>query len=397
MQQQSKQLRYYYRHRKDRLEYQRRYYNQQKTANNNQQNNNENTIANNEKSHMCKLICSDAPIDTKKAQNKPILSVFDLVCAVLDYRKTGKEDTLLYCAKTTLEGKKKRRIRVDPQHTQIMEIMGYCRRTDFMDLEVYAKDIKKRKLKRILQSLVTKKWLVRQGRGNYAVYSLNPFLEFLLKKDVQFWCLLDFASFKIDFFDLLNLPLVNFVKAKKLAKKIDIDYIETRIGTITSFFAGFVQIEFIMQNGKRFINYLPCNLHAQPLLKWQYTQSGKYRTTNYHGMRHYCLPISWKLFDIKECKYFKKFDQQLGKTVYIHFDNSISLLCNEDKVISFIFVDYWKKALEKWQGYTYLEFREFDTLKKLFNARFVKGKRREELIAELGLKLKRITGRPKSK
>ena len=41
--------------------------------------------------------------------------------------------------------------------------------------------------------------------------------------------------------------------------------------------------------------------------------------------------------------------------------------------------------MKKWQGYQYIEFREFETLKDLLESRFVKGLRRKELFSDLGL------------
>ena len=83
MQKISKQLKYYYRHRKARLEYQRQYYQKQKTKNTTNK-------TNNEKSYIRKLICADKPRDVNLPQNKDIYSVFDLLNEVLELNPDSK-------------------------------------------------------------------------------------------------------------------------------------------------------------------------------------------------------------------------------------------------------------------------------------------------------------------
>jgi len=57
----------------------------------------------------------------------------------------------------------------------------------------------------------------------------------------------------------------------------------------------------------------------------------------------------------------------------------------------------WTNALKKWQNYQYVEFRDFKTLKELFEARFVKEKRRKALFDELGLKYKDFSHKNRNK
>jgi hypothetical protein len=211
----------------------------------------------------------------------------------------------------------------------------------------------------------------------YAVYLafhvLNPFLEYLLEMNESYKYLLDYASLKIDFFDLLNIPLLSFLKLGPKTTKIEVKPLKTRIGLIKTIFYGFVTIK-IHTEGGIYKSYYPVNLHGPPI----FGKNGK------ELLKHHCIPLTWELFDIEECKTYSRKDKRLKKTLFIHFDTSISILVNPSNY--YFGYEQWKNALKKWQNYQYVEFRDFETLRELFVSRFVKGLRRKELFSDLGLK-----------
>jgi Lhr-like helicase len=63
-----------------------------------------------------------------------------------------------------------------------------------------------------------------------------------------------------------------------------------------------------------------------------------------------------------------------------------------------MFKQPYEKAVKKWNGYEYLEFCEFETVQKLFEARYIQGKRGSKLFRSLGLTRKKFSRRhPKSR
>jgi hypothetical protein len=56
-----------------------------------------------------------------------------------------------------------------------------------------------------------------------------------------------------------------------------------------------------------------------------------------------------------------------------------------------MFKQPYEKAVKKWNSNEYLEFCEFETVQKLFHARFVNGKRRLDLFKSLGLTRKKMS------
>ena len=50
-----------------------------------------------------------------------------------------------------------------------------------------------------------------------------------------------------------------------------------------------------------------------------------------------------------------------------------------------------EKAVEKWNGYEYLEFCEFETAQRLFHSRFVEGRRGLDLFRRLDLTRKKLS------
>ena len=379
----SNQLSYYYRN-KDTINQQRRNtYRNNKTINSNNQSTNQLITSNNQKS--CNILEENFSkktgcIDLQTSEKKPILSLFTLVDRAYRHTHGKSKDTPNTHSKTTFSFYPKY-MQVEPLLQEIMLYMAIYKSTSFGYSEFTTTfiHVNKFKLKREIQRLINLKWILRYGRGDLAFYVINPFLEHLLEMNYKnYRWLLEYAPYKIDFFDVLNIPLISFLKSGQKAKKIEITPHKTRIGQIKTIFNyGYVTIRIHSETGEIYQTYLPVNLHGQPIF------SGK---KDKELFKHLCVPLSWELFDIQDCKYYSGYDKELDKTVYVHFDNSISLLHNKSKF--YFGYEQWTNALEKWQGYQYLEFRDFKTLKELFTARFVKGKRRKDLFEAMGLELK---------
>jgi hypothetical protein len=84
--------------------------------------------------------------------------------------------------------------------------------------------------------------------------------------------------------------------------------------------------------------------------------------------------------------------------IFLHFDNSISLLYAENLQVYWMFNKPYEKAVKKWNGYEYLEFCEFKTVQKLFEVGFIQGKRGSKLFRSLGLTHKKLSTRhPKTR
>ena len=260
--------------------------------------------------------------------------------------------------------------------------------------------IKTRTLRRYMQKLTDLHWVVRIGKGQLASYWINPFLLALyeMAKDSANLCV--YADFGIDFFDLLNLPLLNILNSKKTLKDVSVSFYSFRKdGTFNMFvkewFRGALFLNFILQDGTEKLTILPVNLHGQQVYSKSENRKRKYRL-----YEHNCVPIKWQIFDIREVSYFSK--KGIHEKIYLHFDTSFSLIADKDssgKFTAYYFnwIQKWEHAAKKFDGYQYLEFNDFKLLEELFKARFVKQKREMQLIIELGLKVKHKGGRGKKK
>lgn len=262
--------------------------------------------------------------------------------------------------------------------------------------------ISPRSFKRYIQKLVDLKWLLRIGKGQLTKVWINPFLLFLYesvsKKSVKF-C--NYASYGLDFFDVLNRPLLNMLQIDKQIKEVNLRYYDFRKEYtvrmfIKEWFEGVLTITFILEDGSEHLTALPVNLHGPQV----YNGLDKNGKQLYRLYKHICIPLKWSIFDITEVKQFGKDGKK--ERIYLHFDNSFSLLVDKDKYGNFTayylnWVKYWENAKKKLDGYEYLEFNDFSLVEYLFEARFVKQKRRDELIQELGLKLLPKGGRGKKK
>jgi len=240
---------------------------------------------------------------------------------------------------------------------------------------------------------VDKKWLIRVGNS----YNINPLLAYLIfRGDPQYVGLIEYSAIKVDLFDLLNYPLTKLLEQK--AKKITIRFSERNDKYLKPVFAGVVEIEAELSDGNKVQTILPLNLHAQSQIVGR-TRILKKPIVNPKGIKHYCIPLRWRLFDVKKCEYWSRkrrtsrWEKNLRPLIFLHFDNSISLLYAENLQVYWMFKKPFEKAVKKWNGYEYLEFCEFETVKRLFHSRFVKGKRRLDLFKGLGLTYKSLRPR----
>ncbi|GEM_PF-1951197 len=333
-------------------------------------------------------------------KNKLIMSLNDLLTFSKIYLVKGREDRLHTAPKTT-------RFLVLPE---IVFYVGHFRIASFTDLEHYLRNrVSKRQLKRNMQLLVKLKWIVPFGRGGALTYRANPFLEALRDLDETYLLLGEYARLQIDFFDLLNLPLLNAVKSIEKIVNAKVEFHKFEMGShaqwVRAFFEGLVSITLTFENGNIFESCLPVNKHASSKIVG-YDNETKKRITNPYGFYHHTIPLKWELFDIVESAEFTKkgrktrWAKELGEYTYIHFDNSFKIIqYNKNTLYGNVqyltFREPFEKLLDKtWSkkdvSCQYVEVSDFDTLQRLFTYRFVDGKRRIDLFDALEIKTKKI-------
>jgi hypothetical protein len=231
-------------------------------------------------------------------------------------------------------------------------------------------------------------------------YRPNPFLEILTEiiGSDAYLRLGQYARIMVDFFDLLNVPLLNAVKSGQKIVDTKVEFLKYQPSRcfVKAFFEGLVYVKLTTETGQCFETYLPVNKHAAAKIKG-YDRARKERIIDRHGFPHHTIPLKWSLFDIVEsCEYAKKrrqsrWDKNPTECIYIHFDNSFKILHYVDYTQYLVFKKPFEKLLEKvWskkvQSCQYVEVSDFETLQRLFTLRFVEGKRRRELFDSLELK-----------
>ena len=389
----SKQLSYYYRHKeqinhKRRINYQLTKPQKLKNFNITKKSNDVNNIINS---------FVDSPITiVVNGQDRPVLTLFDLLDSALETLTSENSDTGHIVGMKT-------------SFFVLPEIVGYTtfrHGLSFGELELHFKDrVSKRQLKRAVQLLVNLKWLIRTGKNDLAVYYPNPFLSALFDQNPQWLNLAEYARLKVDFFDLLNIPLINAMRSNQRIVKTEVTFHKYKLGShglwIRAFFEGFVNITLHSENGRVYQTLLPVNLHASPKLEWKNRKKGQ----NPYGFPHHTIPLKWLLFDVLEGRQYTKARRtsrwqkqtDLKELEYIHFDNSIKILHYVDTQQYLAFRKPFQYALKKWntKSCEYVEVSSFAVLERLFYYRFVENKRRKELFEGLGLKFKPIGGRPK--
>jgi hypothetical protein len=262
--------------------------------------------------------------------------------------------------------------------------------------------LSKRQLRRAIETLLDLKWIIRKGRGNFSIYRPNPFLEALINYEPKWILLCFYANLQIDFFDLLNVPLMNAKEQKIIDAKVKfLEYKGLDSYYVDVFFEGLVYIKLTSDNGNILEAYLPCNQHASNKIVG-YDKKKKKPLTNPIGNIHHTIPLKWELFDVKESIEFShkgrksRWTKVVEKYTYVHFDNSIKLLCfdkidtaygkNQYRLFGKPFEELLEKVWSK-KSYNcqYVEVSDFELLQKMFTLRFVDGKRRSELFDALGI------------
>lgn len=324
-----------------------------------------------------------------------ILTMTDIVNLAVEIHKGNlTNQPIIYQFGNLSKGKAKRqRIRKEPIYTEILE---YIRENNFAlkaatpnwksETEIYNqfKNIKPRTLRSKLIKLQKLHWIRRHGRD----YHLNPFLFQLFKIDENFILMLEFASLKIDFFDVLNLPLIEAPKSKIINTKIV--YKEVSDKYFNEIFKGKLLVTLTLEDGSKAQTLLPVNVHPQ----------------NAYGEKvaHYCIPLDCSLFDLMDEPYYstdikrEHRKQAFNQNWNIHADKSLTIPYTVKKstytLMQKTFFERKVTSIKHWQNRVYLETDRPENLNRLLNERFINQKRGTELYQALGMTSKPKGGRP---
>jgi hypothetical protein len=289
----------------------------------------------------------------------------------------------------------KRKVRINPLLTDIVRFIMIHHYVTYPELYKRYSYVNRRSLRRYLNELQRLRWIRRFAKD----YHLNPFFLYLLENYKQFFWLMEYATFKIDFFEIFNMPLKSALLLK--VKKIDIKPYPVRRGDFNPIFKGVVLINLVLGDGRKTFTFLPYNLHAQPKIVGR---QQKKQIINPCGIHHICLPLSWSIFDVNKSSYYSPKQRRshhkgkLNKPLeYIHFDNSLTIM-HQPKGLFYM---QWQKDMHrmetdslKWwngRGKEYVEFSSFTTLRRLFKVRFQKGKRCSDIFHAMGLTYRKLS------
>jgi hypothetical protein len=397
---QSKQMKYYYRNR-EQINAKRR--SKSKTAITSQKNK-KIEKSNDIFYHKYSSLTSVSKDDNN--QKKTFLSFFDMLNYAQSHLIPERKDIIIIPMKTPYTFVLPEIV----QYTTFLEQASFSDLEHYCNLELHCREkFSKHQLRHAMQLLVNLKWLIRRGKNDFAVYYPNPFIATLWKGNPQNAVLLaEFARLKVDFFQLLNVPLINALRSNQKIVKTEVTFhkysMEEAKPWVRAWFEGFVNIKLYAENADEFQTYLPVNFHASNKIEWV---KGR-RKQNPYGFPHHTLPLSWKLFDIMEGRQYTKkgresrWSKDVRDYEYIHFDNSFKILhynlkTEYGRAQSLMFKKPFEYALKKWntKNCEYVEVSSFELLEKLFHYRFVENKRCEQLFDCLGLEHKPVTGRPK--
>jgi hypothetical protein len=421
--QSSKQLNYYLKNKeainkKRRANYQHKKLNTHKTTDlksNNQNKQNKKEI---EKPNDIKIsdngfleVVNQALDIREDSEKKQILSLFDLCTYAINTLSSRNRSVFQECDNVHAYTPKTAYFFVLPD---IVYYVGHNKEASFYELADYFKKyVSKRQLKRAMQLLVNYKWLIRFARADLTVYRPNPFLEMLtgIANSDCYLFLGQYAKMKIDFFDLLNIPLLNAVNSgqKIIDAKVHFREHQPNRSFVKAFFIGFIQIELKAENGEIFETYLPVNRHAASKIIGYDKIKKKPITAN--RFYHHTIPLKWSLFNVLQSVELTKrgrksrWEKNPCQYTYVHFDNSFKIICydkrsefGKNQYLRFgrpferLLKNIWSKKTESCQ---YIEVSDFETLQKLFTYRFVDGKKRFELFDSLGMTYAPIERKPK--
>ncbi len=247
-----------------------------------------------------------------------VKSMFDL----LEFARTNiaqaKEDISIHRTKTTSFSTR----------PAIIIYLGKLGEQNFKSFEYYLKadfpQLSRRQLLRNIQALVKLKWIVRIGRGNFARYSLNPFLEALNDRNDSYLFLGFYSQINIDFFDLLNVPLINVLNSGEKIIKAEVTFQKytSHALWVRAFFEGHIWIKLYAENGNIYKTIFPVNFHASSKIIG-YDSFTEKRITDKYGFPHHTIPLKWSLFGVLESS---EFTRKGIDCIYIHFDNSFKIL-----------------------------------------------------------------------
>ena len=309
----SKQLNYYYNHR-EQINTNRR----TKYKLTNPHNKTTNILKTKKPNDVLEIVNSSLN-EIDNSQNIPILSLFDMLKYAQTTLTPEREATLIVPMKTT-------NIFVLPE---IVQYTTFNEQASFGELERFFKDkVSKRQLKRAVQLLVNLKWLIRRGKNDFTVYYPNPFLTALFDNNKQFLLLAEYARLKIDFFSLLNMPLINALRSNQRIERTEVTFHKYSMGEakpwVRAWFEGYVNIKLHAENGDIYQTYLPVNFHASPKIVG-YDPKTKKPITDPYGFPHHTLNLSWSLFDVIEGREYTKKGREsrrskdVGEYMYIPF------------------------------------------------------------------------------
>jgi hypothetical protein len=289
----------------------------------------------------------------------------------------------------------KRKVRINPLLTDIVLFIASHEWVTYPELYNRYSYANRRSLRRYLNELQRLRWIRRFAKA----YHLNPFFLYLLENSKQLFWLIEYATFKIDFFEISNIPLKSALLHK--IKTVEITSYPVRRAYFNPIFKGLVEINLILEDGRKTFTFLPYNVHAQSKIVGR--QRNK-PVVNACGIDHICLPLSWSIFDVKKPSYYspnRKRSHHKGNPnkplEYIHFDNSLTIM-HQPKGLLYMQRQKDMHRMEtdslKWwngKGKEYVEFCSFDTLKRLFKVRFVKGKRGPDIFQTMGSTYRKLS------
>lgn len=386
----SKQLSYYYKHKSKINKKRRKQYNDNKIT--------DSRVSKDSKTKNKKLKPRDSKnylfyynIRKKIEQyndSNPVLSLNSLISIAFTKLVPKDEYAINHCGVTSS---------IFARPSIVAELL-VCEWQFYYELEIKFPTLSSRQLQRNLEQLVKDKWLVRYGRGNYTTYYPNPFLLALYNQNKQYDLLCEYSRLNVDFFDLLNIPLLGSVNQNATLAETKFSSFSHQDAWVKAFFEGQITVKIQTDVGI-FETILPVNFHAANKLngsrivgKDKKTKKNIVKTvTNPFGFPHHTIPLAWCLFDILESS-----EYQNGNT-YIHFDNSFKILKYESAKNSWGNWNYinFKKPFEKllenvWstKNCQYVEVSDFNLLQRLFTERFVNRKRRKDLFDTLRIEYK---------
>lgn len=385
---QTKQSRYYHNHQNLINQKRRLNYKTNKTQGNNKLNTQGKTKQTN-KPNDVKSIIYKALNKAGNTENKPIISLNDVLTLSLEILRPQREQGVSYV------GMKRTYFFALPD---IVEYLLFFNQAMFWELEISFKNkLSKHQLKRAMQLLVKSKWIIRRGKNELATYLPNPFLaaQFLTNEDYIY--LVEYARLKIDFFELLNLPLINALNQTII--KSEVTYHEYGLGSqkmyIKAFFCGYVTIKLTANNGVIYETQMPVNIHTASKIVGRRDNKP---ITDAYGFPHCTLPLNWKLFDVQDSREYtrkskvSRWAKKTNECQYIHFDNSFKIVAYKDKHLYMTFRKAFDSALKSWNNKDcqYVEVSHLDVLSNLFEQRFVNNQRQAKLLDSLKLRYKPI-------